>query len=284
MTYGVQQDNLKFSSVEFKEFRDLLQELAGIDLGDNKQYLVASRVRRILTDHGCASLHDLTNMIKRPSQSLLRQIVIDAMTTNETFWFRDNYPYEYFRQDLLPNIVKKNGAGLTRIWSSACSSGQEPYSISMIIEEFVNASPGVRDIPVEIVGTDLSSEVLDAARKGIYDRLSIVRGLSDTRLRNFFEPQPNDKWMVKAQVKNRINYRPLNLKDSYVPLGKFDIVFCRNVLIYFSQDLKMDIIRRIHGTLKPGGYLFLGASEGLTNAKDIFEMIPCNPGAVYRAL
>ena len=284
MTYGAHRDGLKFSPVEFKDFRDFLQEFAGIDLGDNKQYLVASRVRRILTDHNCASLHDLTSMIKRPSQSPLRQIVIDAMTTNETFWFRDNYPYEYFRDSLLPEIVKKNGSGRTRIWSAACSSGQEPYSISMIIEEFLSASSGVRDIPVEIVGTDLSSEILDAARKGIYDRLSIVRGLSDARLRNFFEPQPNDKWMVKSQVKKRINYRPLNLKDSYVSLGKFDIVFCRNVLIYFSQDLKMDIIRRIHGTLKPGGYLFLGASEGLTNAKDIFEMVSCNPGAVYRAL
>ena len=284
MVYGSHQESLKFSPVEFKEFRDYLQEVAGIDLGDNKQYLVASRVRKILIEYQCASLRELTQMVRQSSQLRLRQLVIDAMTTNETFWFRDTYPYDHLAKVLLPDIIKKNGTTRTRIWSAACSSGQEPYSISMVVEEFIKSTFGVNDVPLEITATDLSSEILDAARRGIYDRLSITRGLSDQRLREFFEPLSDDKWMAKERIKKRINFRPLNLKDSYVSLGRFDVVFCRNVLIYFSQDLKADIIRRIHSTLKPGGYLFLGASESLAGSKDIFEMVHCSPGAVYKAL
>ncbi|WP_045860474.1 CheR family methyltransferase [Teredinibacter purpureus] len=277
------QGRVQLGDREFQDFRDYLQTIAGIDLGHNKQYLVATRIRRILIDYECASLSALTVLIKSPANREVRQKVIDAMTTNETFWFRDNYPFEYLKKNLLPEVVGASKGNRMRIWSAACSSGQEPYSLSVIVEEYIRATLGVSSLPLEIVATDLSSEILNNAKRGEYDRLSITRGLSEPRLRDFFEHPQEDCWRVKPNIKQRVIFKPLNLQESFVLLGKFDIVFCRNVLIYFSSDLKYDILKRIHGTLKRGGYLFLGSSESLAGASDLFEMIHCSPGVVYRA-
>lgn len=266
----------------FEAFREFLQEAAGIDLGSNKQYLVATRIRRILIDYKLASLIELVGIIKQPSQRELRQKVIDAMTTNETFWFRDNYPYDYLQNTLLPNWFKEKPNGRVRIWSSACSSGQEPYSISMIVEEFSRKNFGKR-INADIVATDLSTEIMAQAKSGEYDRLSVSRGLSSERLRDNFTEIEKEKWRVKPAIGSRVTFRSQNLKDSYVMLGKFDIVFCRNVLIYFSGELKQDIIRRIHATMNPGAHLFLGSSESLGEASKLFDMVHCSPGVVYRA-
>ncbi|ABD81474.1 CheR family methyltransferase [Saccharophagus degradans] len=266
----------------FEAFRIFLQEAAGIDLGSNKQYLVATRIRRILIDYKLDSLIELVLTIKQPSQRELRQKVIDAMTTNETFWFRDIYPYDYLQSTLLPEWFKNKPNGRMRIWSSACSSGQEPYSISIVLEEFSKRNFGKR-INAEIVATDLSTEIMAQAKSAEYDRLSVSRGLSSERLRENFEEIEKEKWRVKPSIKSRITFRPQNLKDSYVMLGKFDIVFCRNVLIYFSSELKQDIIKRIHATMVPGGYLFLGSSESLGESAKLFDMVHCSPGVVYRA-
>lgn len=282
-TNPLQHGRVQLDAREFTEFRDFLQQVAGIDLGHNKQYLVATRIRRILIDYHCQTLGELTAQIRLPSNRELRQKVVDAMTTNETFWFRDLYPFEYLRNSLLPDLVNKSANNRIRIWSAACSSGQEPYSISMIVEEFIRAQLGLNALPVEIVATDLSSKILDSARKGEYDRLSIARGLSDLRLKNFFDQSDADTWRVKHIIKERITFKPMNLQDSYLLLGRFDVVFCRNVLIYFSSDLKRDILKRIHGAMKPGGYLFLGSSESLSGMNDLFEMLHCSPGVVYRA-
>lgn len=277
------QGKVELDSREFQEFRDFLQTVAGIDLGHNKQYLVATRIRRILIDYRCTSLGELTRQVKNPSNRELRQKVIDAMTTNETFWFRDLYPFEYFRTTVLPELVKKANGGRLRLWSAACSSGQEPYSLSIVVEEFIRASLGLSSLPLEIMATDLSSQILDSAKKGEYDRLSIARGLSEQRLRDYFEQPDADTWRVKTAIRNRVLFKPLNLQESYLLLGKFDVIFCRNVLIYFSAELKRDILQRMHGAMKPGGYLFLGSSESLGAVSDLFEMVHCNPGVVYRA-
>ncbi|SMF36203.1 chemotaxis protein methyltransferase CheR [Alteromonadaceae bacterium Bs31] len=277
------QGKLQLDSKDFQEFRDYLQTVAGIDLGHNKQYLVATRIRRILIDYKCERLGDLTRLIKNASNQDIRQKVIDAMTTNETFWFRDTYPYLYLQKSILPELAAKPGSSRIRFWSAACSSGQEPYSVSMIVEEFIRSTMGRSEIPAEIVATDLSSQILESAKQGAYDRLSIARGLSEQRLRDFFDHPAEDTWQVKAKVRQRVLFKPLNLQDSYLLLGKFDVVFCRNVLIYFSADLKRDILQRIHGTMKPGGYLFLGSSESLGAAADLFDMIHCSPGVVYKA-
>lgn len=274
---------LQLDKGDFDHFRQFLQEACGIFLGENKQYLVTTRIRRILAEEGIESLRELVDRLRRGRHSKLRQVVIDAMTTNETFWFRDIYPYEYLKNTLLPELMQQ-GRGTLRIWSAACSSGQEPYSISMTVEEYCRQGMGKLPRPVEIVATDLSSNVLAQARSGEYDKMSVIRGLSRDRLAAFFNQLNEDAWRVKPVVSDRVDFRSLNLMDPYLGLGKFDIVFCRNVLIYFSGDLKRDILRRIHATLKPGGLLFLGSSEGLAGVSDLFEMVNCNPGIMYRAV
>lgn len=271
---------------EFDQFRQFLEDACGISLGDNKQYLVTNRIRRILEEHNIASFGELVKALKFGLNRKLKDQVIDSMTTNETFWFRDNYPYDHLKNTLLPQLMSPNNRqfGPVRIWSAACSSGQEPYSISMMVEEYKRQSMGNLPRPVQIVATDLSSTVLDQAKRGEYDKLSVMRGLSADRLERYFDNPDPTLWRVKGFVKERIDFRSLNLMDSYAALGKFDIVFCRNVLIYFNADLKRQILQKIHASLKPQGLLFLGSSEGLAGAADIFEMIRCEPGILYKAI
>lgn len=267
----------------YQAFSAFLRSACGIDLGANKQYLVATRIRRILLEQKLSTLRELTLLIQQDSQRALRQKVIDAMTTNETFWFRDTYPFEYLARVLLPDLVKRKGRERIRIWSAACSSGQEPYSISMVVEEYQRSGLGARACDVEILATDLSSSVLDTAMRGTYDRQSLMRGLSDERCREFFQQEDQDTWRVRDSVRSRVRFRPLNLQESFFLLGKFDIVFCRNVLIYFSNELKLEILRKLHASLYPGGVLFLGASENISGLNNLFDMISCNPGLAYKA-
>ena len=271
---------------EFNEFRQFLEQACGISLGDNKQYLVTNRIRRILEEHKLASFSELVKALKQGFNRKLKEQVIDSMTTNETFWFRDNYPFDYLRTTLLPQLMAPNNrmAGPLRVWSAACSSGQEPYSISMMVEEYKRQAMGNLARQVQIVATDLSPTVLDQAKRGEYDKLSVIRGLTQERLDRYFDKQSDNAWRVKSLIKERIDFRPLNLMDPYVGLGKFDIVFCRNVLIYFNADLKRQILQKIHASLKPQGILFLGSSEGLAGVADLFEMVRCDPGILYRAI
>lgn len=280
----VGRDNL--DQQEFDQFRQFLEDACGISLGDNKQYLVTNRIRRILEENNIASFGELVRVLKQGFNRKLKDQVIDSMTTNETFWFRDNYPYDHLRNTLLPQLMAPNNRmfGPVRVWSAACSSGQEPYSISMMVEEYKRQVMGNLPRPVQIVATDLSSTVLDQAKRGEYDKLSVMRGLSADRLERYFDNPNPAMWRVKSFVKERIDFRSLNLMDSYAGLGKFDIVFCRNVLIYFNADLKRQILQKIHTALKPQGLLFLGSSEGLAGAGDLFEMIRCEPGILYKAI
>ena len=270
-------------SADYAIFREFLQKSAGILLGDNKQYLVTSRLSKLMAAHNIDSLQELVERMQQFTQRSLKEAVIDAMTTNETLWFRDNHPFNIFKTRLLPE-AQKSAVGKVRVWSAACSSGQEPFSLSMLVDEYRSANMGVLKLPVEIVATDLSREILAVCDKAEYDSLSLGRGLSEERLRRFFEPLGGGTWRVKAEVRNRVRFQYLNLMDSFSALGKFDAVFCRNVLIYFSADLKADILKRIHGTLRPGGYLVLGASEGLQGVANYYEMVQCNPGIIYRAI
>lgn len=276
----------QLEQAEFDHFREFLRDACGIALGENKQYLVTNRVRRLLDEHNLSSFGELITALKRNTNRRLRDQVIDVMTTNETFWFRDTYPFEHLKNKLLPDLMASENRmyGPVRVWSAACSSGQEPYSLSMVIEEYKRKAMGALTRPVNIIATDLSSIVLEQARRGEYDRLSVVRGLSPERRDQFFESLSEERWRVKSSLRERIEFRALNLMDSYAALGRFDVVFCRNVLIYFNADLKLKILQKIHGTLKPGGALFLGSSEGLGQAANLFEMVRCEPGIYYRAI
>ena len=265
---------------EYTAFKTFLQDASGILLGDNKQYLVKSRLRRILEDNQLGSLGELLDRLKRPGRNNLSEVVIDAMTTNETLWFRDNHPFRILQNILLPDFADRKMVQPLRIWSAACSTGQEPYSTAIVIEEYRRLRPGrLRD--VKIVATDISKTVLDAARRGEYETIAIGRGLSPERQQQFFTAAINGRWQIKPQIKAMVEYREINLLERYL-LGKFDIAMCRNVLIYFSAEHKRDILTRIHASLNPGGYLILGASESLTGLTDLYEMVQCSPGIIYR--
>lgn len=269
-------------NLDFEQFRVFLEKACGILLGSNKQYLVSSRLNKLMEQQGIKSLGELVQKMQAQPRGGLREQVVDAMTTNETLWFRDTYPFEVMKNRVLPELIKANPNQRLRIWSAACSSGQEPYSLSMTIDEFEKTNLGQLKAGVQIVATDLSGSMLTACKSGEYDSLAMGRGLSQDRLQRYFDPKGPGRWAVKAPIKSRVEFRAINLLESYAALGKFDVVFCRNVLIYFSAEVKKDILTRIHATLKPGGYLFLGASEALNGLPDLYQMVQCSPGIIYK--
>lgn len=181
----------------------------------------------------------------------MRERVIDAMTTNETLWFRDVHPFEIFKQVILPELALRQKHTL-RIWSAACSSGQEPYSLSMALQEYLWSKPGGLPLGAEILATDISASMLKEAQSGVYEAASLARGLSSERQQRFFEPQGQGLWRAKNEIRARVQFKEWNLKQSFGALGKFDVIFCRNVLIYFSNKLKQDILRRIAAIRLPG--------------------------------
>ena len=274
---------MSLTNLDFDLFREYLEKQSGIMLGDNKQYLVTSRLRKIMESERLQSLSELVRRMQSQPRSGLYQRVIDAMTTNETLWFRDAYPFEVMKNKVLPELIQKYPNQRLRIWSAACSSGQEPYSLSMMLDEYERTNLGHLRGGVQIIATDLSASMLESCKSGEYDALSMGRGLSMERQQRYFEKLDGGRWRIKLPVRQRIEFRQLNLLDSYALLGKFDVVFCRNVLIYFSAEVKKDILRRIHATLKPGGYLFLGASEALNGLPELYSMVQCSPGIIYQA-
>ncbi len=265
----------------YEAFTDFLEKHSGIALGPNKQYLVSSRLRGIIRETGVNDLGELLSLVERDVRGRLRGQIIDAMTTNETLWFRDTHPFEILRDRLLPEYAAGRSGKPLRIWSAACSTGQEPYSISMIIEQFKQRRPGAIS-GEKIIATDISSRALSDAREGEYAMLALGRGLDTQQLKQYFDQTRDGRWKVKKHIASRVEFRPLNLLESYSLLGQFHVVFCRNVLIYFSADIKRQILQKIHQTLLPGGYLIVGASEAVNGLNDYYEMVHCRPGIIYR--
>lgn len=263
---------------DYAEFARFLSDCCGLVLGENRQYLVSSRLSRLLDEFGFKKVEDLLRALRQSSNPTLKSRVIDAMTTNETSWFRDGYPFEILRQVVLPERAAAQRP--IKIWSAACSSGQEPYSIAMVVAEWETSFPP-KTTPVSILATDLSETVLAEARTGLYDGLSIARGLSPERRQRFFETVEKGH-QIKADIQRRVRFQKLNLMDSYALLGKFDIVFCRNVLIYFSAETKRRIFDGIARQMDPGGYLFVGASEAVGSYTDAFEIVRTPQGSVLR--
>ncbi|MDX1250721.1 MAG: protein-glutamate O-methyltransferase CheR [Gammaproteobacteria bacterium] len=271
------------SAQEYHAFREFLESVCGIALGENKHYLVSSRLNRLMGESGIRSIGDLVEQLKRNSRPGLRERVVDAMTTNETLWFRDNAPFDILKHHILPDLSGKRMRPV-RIWSAACSSGQEPYSISMMVQEYLGSKPGGLAAGVQIIATDISPTMIKEAKAGLYDSMALARGLSDERRKRFFT-QKGAQWEAKDEIRKRITFSELNLiKKDYHGMGKFDVIFCRNVLIYFSGDVKRNIIANFSKVMEPGGYLFLGASESISGYSDVFEMVRCHGGIVYRLI
>ncbi|KXF81281.1 CheR family methyltransferase [Enterovibrio coralii] len=271
--------NIAITDQEYRDFCKYLEAKCGIVLGDSKQYLVRSRLSPLLSRYSLSSMTELFQLVLSNRNRDLAVAAIDAMTTNETLWFRDGYPFEVLANRLLPELAQSKRP--IKIWSAASSSGQEPYSMAMTIQEVQAKKPGMLG-NVSITGTDISSTMLENCRAGVYDNLALSRGLSPERKRQFFEDAGDGRMKVKDTLKRMVTFKPQNLMDSYGMLGKFDIIFCRNVLIYFSPEMKSQVLNQMANSLNPGGYLLLGASESLTGLTDRFEMIRCNPGIIYK--
>ena len=269
------------SKQDYEIFRTFLEDACGIVLGENKHYLVTSRLTRLLDEFKFPSLSSMIEKLKSVNNSDLKEKIIDAMTTNETSWFRDKYPFDILYNELFTELAQKKSPSI-RIWSSASSSGQEAYSISMTFSEYQRKNPGKCTSRLEIVGTDISPTILKLAKEAKYDELSVSRGLTSDRLKGFFTNEGDGGFKVKPEISSRCRFSEINLLKSYSVLGRFDIIFCRNVLIYFSAEIKTDILTRMAKLLNPGGYLFLGGSESPTSYCNLYEMVKLKDGVVYR--
>lgn len=270
---------MPISSKEYDQFRLFLEQASGIVLGEGKQYLISSRLTTLLEDENLDSMADLLLALQRNNPLHLKATVVDAMTTNETSWFRDKMPFECLEEIVFPEIDAE-GKRQCRIWSSACSSGQEPYTISMTASEYTRL-PKKNLNTIQIMATDISPSMVEHAKRAEYDESILGRGLSDERKQQFFKAR-NDRWLIADDVKRRVSFKEQNLLLNYDALGKFDIIFCRNVLIYFAPERKSDILNRMAKALNPKGYLFLGASESISNYSDAFDMVRSPKGVYYR--
>jgi chemotaxis protein methyltransferase CheR len=262
---------------DYEFLRKLLRDKSGLDLSADKQYLIESRLLPLARKAGLASISDLVQKLKDGSSALINQVV-EAMTTNETFFFRDKVPFDHFREVILPELLKARANRKSiRIWCAACSTGQEPYSLAMVLKEMSAALQGWR---VEILATDLSQEVLEKSKAGLYSQFEVQRGLPIQLLVKYFK-QAGELWQINSDVRAMIQHRQLNLLQDFSSLGTFDVIFCRNVLIYFDQDMKINILGRLARLMEPDGFLVLGAAETVVGLTDVFKPLAERRG-LYR--
>jgi chemotaxis protein methyltransferase CheR len=262
--------------LDYEFLRKLLKERSGLDLSPDKQYLVESRLIPLARKAGLAGIAELVQKIKGGFDPLTSEVV-EAMTTNETFFFRDKIPFEHLRETVFPALIQARASRRSlRIWCAASSTGQEPYSIAMGIKEFAGLS-GWR---VEIVATDLSQAVLEKSKAGIFSQFEVQRGLPIQLLVKYFT-QIGELWQLNADIRAMVQHRQLNLLQDFSHLGTFDVIFCRNVLIYFDQDTKVGVFDRLARMLEPDGVLALGAAESVVGISDVFKPYPERRG-LYR--
>jgi chemotaxis protein methyltransferase CheR len=260
---------------DFDFLRKMLRERSGLVLSAEKQYLAESRLVPVARRHAIATLGELIGKLKANDNASLALEVVEAMTTNETFFFRDKLPFDHFRDTVLPALITARAREKRiRIWCAAASSGQEPYSIAMILREFNAQLAGYR---TEIIATDISGEVLARAKAGIYSQFEVQRGLPIHQLVKYFS-QVGENWQIAPEIRAMVQFRPLNLLKDFSALGTFDMVFCRNVLIYFDQDTKIQVLNRLARQMAETSFLALGAAETVVGLTDAFKPMPDRRG------
>ncbi len=251
------------SPVDFDFLSNLLKQRSGLALTADKGYLIETRLLPVAKANGLSDVKALVvQMRQNPNGPVVSQVV-ESMTTNESMFFRDTKPFDLLKQVILP-AMKEAGKKNIRIWSAACSTGQEPYSIAMTLKEEAAKYPG---LTAEIYATDLAEKVLERGRAGVYSQFEVQRGLPIMMLMKYFEQRAGNMWEIKPELKSMVKYATGNLLTSFGMMGKFDIIFCRNVLIYFDEKTKSDVMDRMAAIMHPPGYLFLGGAEstlGLT--------------------
>jgi len=254
----------------FDFLRKLLKERSGLVLAAEKQYLAESRLLPLARRHGMSTLTELVGALKAQAAPALASDVVDAMTTNETFFFRDKVPFDQVRDVVLPALIAARAREKRiRIWCAAASTGQEPYSIAMTLKGMEAALAGFR---VDILATDLVGDMLERAKAGIYSQFEVQRGLPIQMLVKYFR-QVDEAWQIVPELRNMVQFRTLNLLNDFSPLGMFDVVFCRNVLIYFDQPTKNGVLERVARQMPEDGYLILGAAETVVGLTDAFKPV-----------
>ncbi|MEW5727445.1 MAG: protein-glutamate O-methyltransferase [Pseudomonadota bacterium] len=266
---------------DFDFIAKLLKDRSGLVITRDKAYLLESRLTPVARKRGLKGLDDLVASMRTAGEDLLREVT-EAMTTNESFFFRDIKPFDQFKAMVLPKLLESRAARKSfRIWSAACSSGQEAYSLAMILKEEGARLAGWK---IEIVGTDISNEMLEKAKAGMYSQFEVQRGLPIQLLVKYFKKN-NEMWQIDPAIRAMVQYREYNLLHDLKPLGQFDVVFCRNVLIYFDQPTKTRVLDNISRIMPDDGLLYLGGAETVLGISDKFKPVPEQRGiyAVTRA-
>ena len=255
---------------DFETLATVLKQRSGLALTEDKSYLLESRLMPVVRRRRLGGLPDLVAAIRANRDEALVKEVTEVMTTNESFFFRDNRPFDQFREVVLPQLKEARASKKRiRIWSAACSSGQEPYSLAIVIKEM---APEFSDWNIEIVGTDISEEILKKARDGIYSQFEVQRGLPIQLLMKYFH-QVETGWELDESIRDMVQYRYFNLLDGMTALGTFDVVYCRNVLIYFDHPTKADVLERIRKQMADDGILYLGGAETVLGICDDFKPV-----------
>ena len=260
---------------DFQFIADLLKKRSGLVLASDKSYLLESRLMPVARKHGLKGLDELIQAVRKSGEGPLVVAVVEAMTPTESFFFRDTKPFDLFRDHVLPPLIESRAAKKSfRIFCAAASSGQEPYSLAMILKE---AAAQLQGWKIEIIGTDISTEILNKAKAGLYSQFEVQRGLPIQLMMKYFEKQ-DDQWLISQELRDMVTYKEYNLLNDLLPLGRFDVVFCRNVLIYFDQETKGKVLDAIADLMPEDGTLFLGGAETVLGISERFKPMPDQRG------
>jgi chemotaxis protein methyltransferase CheR len=279
---------VQLTRATFDELRRLVHGLCGLVLSEEKEYLVRHRLGPVARAAGCRCFEEFAQKLRGPDGPALHDAIVAAITTGETSFFRDGHPFEAFRRHL-PRLAERArgrlagpGGVRVRLWCAATSTGQEPYSLAMLLDEWVGTNPGsgvgLRDF--SILASDVSARVLAAAAVGEYSDRELARGLTPGQLRRHFEPQ-GERWRLREPLRRLVAFRRLNLVRSLPALGRFDVIFCRNVMIYFDEATRRRVVDQFAAVLEDGGWLMLGAAENLYGVSDRFESVRDGETLVY---
>jgi len=260
--------------VEFRLWARYIYDISGISLGASKSYLIETRLGPMLKEYGCNTFSDLYHKSSQDQSRNLEKVIIDQISTNETQFFRDSSPFEMLKYKILPDLIDRKMQNPTpglpvsvRIWSAGCSTGQEVYSIAMALHEIL---PDMKAYSIMILGTDISGAAISRASRGIYNAFELERGMTSNRTTRYFVPEGDD-WKIRDEIRSLTTFRKMNFMQPFTGLGRFDIIFCRNVAIYFELSDKKNLFQKIGEILLPGGYLIIGATESLSGVAPQFE-------------
>lgn len=270
---------MAISEADFRYISDFVYQKAAIVLEPSKMYLVESRLQPVAKREGLASLGDLVAKLKAQPTNGMHWSIVEAMTTNETYFFRDVHPFDLLKKTVLPELIKRRGSEKQlNLWCAASSSGQEPYTIAMILRD---SFPELASWKVTFIASDISKEMLDRCREGRYSQLEVNRGLPAPLLIKHFQ-KVGANWQVKDELRKMIEFRQLNLATPWLAMPPMDVIFMRNVMIYFDLETKKGIMGRVRRLLKPDGYFFLGGAETTINVDDAFKRTQIEKAAYYQ--